>query len=169
WYERQRFLPGVLAVAFSALLIALQCGLLNGLFSITSLPIDESRADLWISAPEVPSVDLARPFPNSWQAYLNKPEIERVECFLEGFAYWDKPPPKGGVELCLIIGSRLGDDALGAVNPLTPRLRSLLSEPGAIVIDESEFERTGIQKVGDTAEINGRRVHVVGTVSGMRS
>ena len=34
WYERQRFLPGVLAVGFSALLIALQCGLLLGLFSI---------------------------------------------------------------------------------------------------------------------------------------
>jgi len=31
WHERQRFLPGVLAVAFSALLIALQIGLLLGL------------------------------------------------------------------------------------------------------------------------------------------
>ena len=28
WYERQRYLPGVLAVGFSALLIALQAGLL---------------------------------------------------------------------------------------------------------------------------------------------
>ena len=65
WYERQRFLPGVLAVGFSALLIALQCGLLLGLFSITSIPIDESRADIWIGHPEVPSVDLGRPVPDS--------------------------------------------------------------------------------------------------------
>ena len=42
WYERQRYLPGVLAVAFSALLIALQCGLLLGLFSITSIPVDRN-------------------------------------------------------------------------------------------------------------------------------
>ena len=53
WHERQRFLPGVLAVAFSALLIALQCGLLLGLFSVTSIPVDRSAADIWIGAPHV--------------------------------------------------------------------------------------------------------------------
>ena len=31
WHDRQRYLPGMLAVAFSAVLIALQCGLLLGL------------------------------------------------------------------------------------------------------------------------------------------
>ena len=50
WYERQRYLPGVLAVAFSALLIALQCGLLLGLFSITSIPVDHTRADIWVGS-----------------------------------------------------------------------------------------------------------------------
>ena len=44
------FLPGVLAVAFSSLLIALQCGLLLGIFSITSIPIDHTRADIWMGA-----------------------------------------------------------------------------------------------------------------------
>src|SRR5438876_278364 len=123
WHERQRFLPGVLAVAFSALLIALQCGLLLGLFSITSLPIDETRADIWVGHPAVASVDLGRPIPEMWQSYLAMPEVERWEVFLQGFAYWDKPT--GGMELCLVIGSRLGEDALGAVNKLEPRHRSL--------------------------------------------
>ena len=70
WYERQRFMPGVLAVAFSALLIALQCGLLLGLFSITSIPIDGSHADIWVGHPEVPSIDLGRPIPEAWMSYL---------------------------------------------------------------------------------------------------
>ena len=61
WHERQRYLPGVLAVAFSALLIALQCGLLLGLFSITSMPIDHTNADIWMGAPAVLSVDLGEP------------------------------------------------------------------------------------------------------------
>src|SRR5438132_14006429 len=91
WFERQRFLPGVLAVAFSALLIALQCGLLLGLFSITSLPIDETRADVWVGHPEVQSVDLGRPIPVSSQTYLNMPEVVQSEVFTEGFAYWDRP------------------------------------------------------------------------------
>src|SRR5271166_3653544 len=91
WYERQRFLPGVLAVAFSALLIALQCGLLLGLFSITSLPIDTTHADVWIGHPEVLSVDLGRPIPERWKAYTALPEVERTEVFIEGFTYWTKP------------------------------------------------------------------------------
>src|SRR5688572_32984770 len=102
WYERARFFPGVLAVAFSALLIALQCGLLLGLFSITSIPIDESNGDVWVGHPKVPSVDLGRPIPEAWQSYLCLPEVERTEPFMEGFAYWEKPA--GGLELCLIIG-----------------------------------------------------------------
>src|ERR1051325_5901056 len=167
WYERQRYLPAVLAVAFSCLLIALQCGLLLGLFSITSIPIDESSADVWVGHPDVPSVDLGIPIPEAWQSYLAMPEVERVEPYLEGFAYWKKPT--GGMELVLIIGTRMGDDAIGAVKQLTPYHRTILSEPGSIVIDEGEFSRLGISKVGDNAEILGKRVRVVGTVSGLRS
>src|SRR4051812_41483897 len=92
WYDRQRYLPGVLAVAFSALLIALQCGLLLGLFSITSIPVDRSRADLWMGAPHVLSVDLGRPIRASNQARLAvQPEVERCELYLQGFGYWSKP------------------------------------------------------------------------------
>src|SRR5581483_2023981 len=58
WHERQRFLPGILATAFSALLIVVQCGLLLGLFAIVSMPIDHSSADVWVGSPQVMSVDL---------------------------------------------------------------------------------------------------------------
>lgn len=167
WYDRQRYLPGVLAVAFSCLLIALQCGLLLGLFSVTSIPIDMSSADIWVTHPKVPSVDLGRPLPEAWMSYLAVPEIERVEPYLEGFGYWDKPT--GGTELILIIGTRLGPESLGAIKQLTPELRMRLGEMGSIVIDESEFPRLGVTKVGDTAEVVGKRVRIVGTVKGLRS
>src|SRR5262245_7876858 len=163
WHERQRFLPGVLAVAFSALLIALQCGLLLGLFSITSIPVDHTRAHVWVGAPAVLSVDLGRPIPESFHSRLaNQPEVETPEVFFQGFAYWAKP--KGGSELCVVIGSRLEDSSLGAVKELTPELRSRLTEPGAIVIDESEVARLGLKGIGDVAEISGRRVRLVGLV-----
>lgn len=167
WHERQRFLPGVLAVAFSALLIALQFGLLLGLFSITSLPIDETRADVWVGHPEVHSVDLGRPIPAAWQSYLAMPEVTQVEPYVQGFSYWTKPT--GGAELCLVIGSRLNEHAMGAVNLLTPEYRSLLTEPGSVIIDDSEFERLGVKKVGDSAEIKGNRVRIVGKVRGYKS
>jgi putative ABC transport system permease protein len=167
WYERQRYLPAVLAVSFSCMLIALQCGLLLGLFSITSIPIDMSRADVWVGHPKVPSVDLGRAIPEAWQSYLALPEVKHYEPYMEGFAYWDKPT--GGMELVLVIGTRLGPNAIGPIKQLTPELRTKLSEPHSVVIDEGEFERLGISKVGDTAEIFGKRVRVVGTVTGLRS
>jgi putative ABC transport system permease protein len=168
WYERQRFLPAVLAVAFSALLIALQTGLLLGLFSITSIPIDEGGADVWVTHPKVPSVDLGRPIPEAWQAYIsNLQEVARTEPLMIGFLYWDKP--KGGMELCLVIGSELRPDALGAVRQLTPEKRMKLFEPFSIIVDKDEFDRLGVEKVGDTAELVGKRVKIVDTVSGLRS
>jgi putative ABC transport system permease protein len=168
WHERQRYLPGVLAVGFSALLIALQCGLLLGLFSITSMPIDRNKADVWMGAPGVLSVDLGRPIR---QGYIGRmavhPEIERCEIYLQGFAYWSKRD--GSTELCMVIGSRLGEDALGAVDKLTPDLRARLTEPGAIVIDESDKSRLGIQDIGDVAEVSGAHVRVVGFTKGLKS
>jgi putative ABC transport system permease protein len=172
WYERSRYLPGVLAVAFSSLLIALQCGLLLGLFSITSLPIDHTHADIWMGAPKVLSVDLGESIRTSINARLeNQPEVARTESFLQGFSYWAKPG--GGRELCMIIGSNLGDNALGRMDQLNPDLRSKLSEPGAVVIDDSDVARLGMKGVGDTAEVVGpkgpRTVKVVGLTHGLRS
>src|SRR5689334_8131693 len=132
WHERQRYLPGVLAVAFSALLIALQCGLLLGLFSITSLPIDHTRADVWVGAPQVLSVDLGRAIRDSYFARVERlPEVERTELYTQGFAYWSKRD--GGTELCMVIGCGLEPDSLGKVKELTPELCVALTETEAIV------------------------------------
>jgi putative ABC transport system permease protein len=169
WHDRQRFLPGVLAVAFSSLLIALQCGLLLGLFSITSIPIDHTRADIWMGAPGVLSVDLGEAIRGSHIGRLArmKDEIEIAEPYVQGFAYWSKP--QGGRELCMVIGSRLSEDSLGAVDELTPELRAALSEDDAIVVDESDLDRLGIKGVGDKAEISNHSVRVVGLTRGLRS
>ncbi len=172
WYERARYLPGVLAVAFSSLLIALQCGLLMGLFAITSIPIDHTHADVWMGAPKVLSVDLGEPIPEGLFARLqNQPEVERTEFYIQGFSYWSKPG--GGRELCMIIGSNLREDSLGRVDELDPDLRSKLSEPGSVVVDESDLGRLGVNGVGDTAEIAGpkgpRAVKIVGLTRGLKS
>jgi putative ABC transport system permease protein len=168
WFDRQRYIPGVLAVGFSALLIALQCGLLLGLFSITSIPVDYTSADVWVGAPEVLSVDLGRPIPQSFLSRVaNQPEVEAVEIYLQGFAYWSKPD--GGTELSLVIGSRLEADSMGAVGKLTPELRARLTEPSSIVVDEGELSRLGIRGIGDVVEISGHHVRVVGLVSGLKS
>ena len=168
WHDRQRFLPGVLAVAFSAVLINLQCGLLLGLFATTSIPIDHTEADVWLSARGVLSVDLGRPFSETNLARLALlGEVEAPEALVLDYSYWFKPD--GTKELCIVIGSRLLGRPLGAARELTSELRARLTEPGAIVVDEAERGRLGINGIGDRAKIADRRVRVVGLVRGLKS
>jgi putative ABC transport system permease protein len=166
--EPRRYLPAVLAVAFSDLLVIVQGGLLLGALSVLSLPIDHSCADVWVASSEVPSIELGHPIPESWRSRLSsEPGLAHTESYLYGFSYWRKP--RGGAEVCCVIGSRLERGALGAVSDLTPGMRALLKEPGAVVVDESELDRLGVSGVGGIAELAGRRVRVVGLLKGVKS
>jgi putative ABC transport system permease protein len=197
WHERGRFLTGVLAVAFSALLITVQNGMLLGVFSIMSIPVDHAArgfkageaVDVWVGHPAVLSVDLGQPIPEEWMLRLaRQPELDRVEVSVISFGSWTRPfnqvrqwqrrrgqeersSHAGGSEACTIIGTRLSDGSVGFVRELSdrPDLRARLLEPGAIVVDLSERERLGLERVGDIALINGRRVRLVGWVQGVKA
>jgi len=65
-------------------LIALQFGLLFGLLSVTSLPIDFSHADLWVGSKEVLSVDLGRPIDSNFIGRLTTEGVEAVEEYYPG-------------------------------------------------------------------------------------
>src|SRR5215510_4772925 len=118
WHERSRYASGVLAVTFSAVLIALQCGLLLGLFKITSIPIDNTTADLWIGSTSVPSVDLGKPIPEWYITRVSGlPGVSMPERYIANFANFTKPV--GGTELCFLLASNLDDGAAGAAVVLT--------------------------------------------------
>src|SRR5437763_16525698 len=92
WYDRQRYLPGVLAVAFSALLIALQWGMLLGMFTFASLPIDRAQAHIWLGGPNVQTADLGRPISERLLTRLaNQPEVEQAEVYLQQRNHWIRP------------------------------------------------------------------------------
>ena len=129
WRERKRFLPGIIAVVFSTVLILFEGGLLVGQFSLTSIPIDHTSADVWVGHPKNLSVDLGRPSPERWMNLVaSQPEVDRVEGYI--IRLFMLEPPHGNTGLCTVVGSSLEDNAIGAVRELTPELRRLLSEPG---------------------------------------
>jgi putative ABC transport system permease protein len=168
WREPRRYLPAVLAVAFSDVLITVQVGLLLGALAVLALPIDHSEAQVWVASPQVLSIELGHPIPESWRSRLASiPEVIETEPYLYGFSYWRKP--LGGSEVCCVIGSRLEEGALGAISDLTAEMRTRMTEPGAVVVDQTELERLGVSGVGDVAEMAGRRVRVVGLLQGLKS
>lgn len=172
WFERQRYASGVLAVTFSAVLIALQCGLLLGLFKITSIPIDNASGGtdrvVWVGSTAVPSVDLGKPIPTSFVTRVaGRPGVGMPEPYIANFANFTKPT--GGTELCFLLGTPLDSDSAAAAKLLTPEMRAALSEPFTIVVDESDVDRLKLDRTDAKPKINGKEVTVVGTVKGLRS
>jgi putative ABC transport system permease protein len=152
------------------MLVASQSGLVLGILSYTSMPIDRSGAHLWVMNRDVETFLHSHPMREAWLLRLaGDPGVERVEVYLYGLASWHKPG-QGSSDTCCVIGSRLEEGALGAVSDLTPAMRSALSEPGAVVVDRSDLGRLGLSRgVGEVAEVAGRRVRVVGLVKGFVS
>src|SRR5690606_6887218 len=79
--------------------------------------------------------------------------------------------PPSPPEVVTVVGAKLGPNSLGAIEYLRdhPELMARLSEPFAVAVDEKDIGRLGISRIGERAEITGRRVRVVGTVKGYPS
>lgn len=168
WFERKRYLPGVMAVAFSALLTAFQVGIVDGLMSMVSFPIDISPAEVWVTSSNAPSVDLGVPINDNWRNRLwVLPEITAIDQYIQDFSEWKNP--YGGTFIVIIAGCNLKDDSIGPVTELSATQRKLLTETGAVIINYQDRGRLGIEKVGETAEIAGQEVQVVGFTYNMGS
>jgi putative ABC transport system permease protein len=163
WHERNRYLPGVIAVTFSALIVFVPTGVLLGLFNLTSAPIDCAAAQLWIGHPAVRSVDLPRPIPARWLARLYRhPGVEWAETYVLALILLDDVAHRTS-ETCTIIGTRLGPTSLGlpADGRLADGVREALATPGAFAADPQD--RLGL-RTGDYAEVLGQRMWLAGPV-----
>lgn len=166
-YEWRRFLPAVMAVTFAGLLVLVQLGLLLGMFGTVSIMVDQSTADLWMGYRNLPSVDFGRDIPMLHDSQLReRAEVRQVEHMQ--FSGGDWRTPSGTVLSAFVIGVDTRPDALGMARMLTREQRALLDEPDAILIGEADVGKleTG---VGETAEIAGKRVRVVGVLGNLRA
>jgi putative ABC transport system permease protein len=166
WHEKARYLSGVGAVTFSAVLMALQFGLLLGLFTISSIPVDHTDPqNVWIGSKGVQAVDLGQPIPISYLGRIGEhPGVAAAEPYIANFANFQKPD--GGTDLCFLLG-HFG--SAGNLDVLSAEQRTALTEPFAIIMDDSDMRRMGMTEVNQIAKINGREVRLVGSVKGLKS
>jgi len=165
-YDWRRFLPAVVAVAFSGLLVLMQAAIILGIFSLSSLYVTRSDADLWIGFPGVQSLDLGRPIAPRAELFVwMNPHVRRVERFLWGSGEW-RTPARGIVNV-YIVGVDTSADAMALSDVLPADLRAAIATPDTVVVDEADLHKLQVE-VGGVAEINGRRVQVVGVTRGLR-
>lgn len=167
-HEWRRFLPAVVAVAFSGLLLLVQAALVLGIFGSAAVYIDASRGELWVGHPNTPTVEQGRPLPLDTEVWLRlDPAVERVEAFNWMEGDWRSRAELGAITL-YVSGVDTSAHALLFSRVLPAPLRARLDQPDSVIVDESDLGKLGVA-VGDRPRINGRTVQVVGTMSGLRT
>lgn len=166
-YEWRRFAPAIFAVGFSGILLVVQAALAVGIFSTVAVYIDKSDAELWVGFPGTKSIDQGRYISNRVESLIRMhPEVERTESFSWGGGVWRSRPGQGDQGVVLAgIDTRVG--SLTFARAVSPELRERLKIPGSVLVDVADKKKLRIE-VGSSAEINGKRVNVVGFTQGLR-
>lgn len=167
-YEWRKFLPAALAVAFSGCLLLMQAALMFGIFDSASVYIRKSTADLWAGYPGTQSIELGRPIPRDTEvALLMDRDVARVEPFQWLDGDWRGPVERGSVSV-FISGIDPGPEGLMFAQAIPPAQRQKLFEPGAVIVDQADLAKLGIE-IGGIAKLNGKQVRVVGATPGLRA
>jgi putative ABC transport system permease protein len=166
-YDWRRFVPAIMAVGFAGLLLAVQAALVLGIFGSAAVYVKTSSADLWAGHPGTQSVNFGSAIgPDIATRLRIDPDVKQVEPYLWVDGEWRSSPHGGGVAV-YVSGIETRPDGLLFDRLLTPAQRRLLDEPGAVIVDRAEIGQLDPGPNG-SASINGQRVHIVATVSGLR-
>lgn len=168
-HEWRRFLPAMLAVAFSGLLLLVQAALVLGIFGSAAVFVDRSGGDLWVGNPGTQSLELGRPVPLDTEIWLRlDPAVARVEAFRWVDGDWRSAAGgQGGVSVTVSgIDTRAGSMMFDRA--LSPEQRALLAEPDTVIVDRADLDKLGVA-TGGRARINGRQVRVIATATGLRA
>jgi putative ABC transport system permease protein len=166
-YDRLRFVATVVGIVFSIVLVTVQLGLYLGFGRMVTTMIDHASADLWIMPAgtkcfEDPSLLDER---KRFQALSINGVAQAIPVVI-GFADWKIPA--GGTTPVFVVGSDLRAGGLLPWNVIEGSIEAL-SIPGAIAVDQSYFERFGINGIGASAEIREHKVEVRAVTKGIRS
>ena len=168
WREWPRFFPAILAVCFAGVLLFIQAALVLGIFGSAAVYVTASSADIWLGYPGTQSVNLGRGISYDLEMLLRtNDQISHVEPLIWVDADWRSNSSLGGVSV-YVIGMNSNEDGVIFDKVLPAKLRPLLREPGAVIVDRADLDTLGIH-VGDYAWIEGQRVHVVATSVGLRA
>ena len=166
-HDRVRFLITVSGVAFAVTLVFVQVGLFEGLLDNASITIEQTTADLWVTARNTPNVDFSNAFSETLvQRVRSIPGVARADNLIVWFG--EVSLPTGVKENAVIY-------ALEDFTPWNIPWRVLegnmrdLRRGKFVMIDESAVKRFGPFTVGEFREIMGQRLKIIGRTREARS
>jgi putative ABC transport system permease protein len=166
-HDRVRLGVTLTGIVFALVLVLVQFGLFLGFLDTTANIVASSKADLWITAPGIPHVNGATPFPeNRRYRALSVDGVAKAEKYNIQFVNWKLPG--GSQEAVQIVGFDLESGLGGPWNLTAGSVEDLRGED-TVIVDELYKEKLGVTGIGHVAEIQGKRARVVGFTRAIRS
>ncbi len=167
FHDKVRLAVTLTGIVFAVVLIVVELGLFVGFTVTTSNLIDHAGADLWVSSPKVPYVEMGVPFS---ERKLNQvravPGVADAQKLISQWTQWKLHD--GAQESVQIIGFN-PDSPLGQPWNLVEGRVEDLKDPDAVILDELYKQKLGVNHVGEVFEMRGHRARVVGFTRGIRS
>jgi putative ABC transport system permease protein len=166
-HDKVRFAVTVTGIVFAVVLIVVELGLFVGFTTTTSSLIDQSGADLWVTGAHVPYIEQSVPFTErKLSVVLAAPGVASATKYITRFSDWRRPD--GGHESVQVVGVNLSSGLGEPWNVVAGSLDDL-RQSDAVFVDEIYRAKLGVDRIGQIAEIRGRRARVVGFTRGLRA
>lgn len=170
WLRRQwcQFVPAMLAVAFSCLMLLVLAALVLGIFGSAAVYVNASSGQLWAGSAGTQSINFGQPLDVDVESRLAAhPNVAVVEPYYWVEGNWRNRAGAGRALSVFVSGIAVQARGLMFSSLLTSDMREALRAPGAVIVDTSDLNALGVG-VGGLAWINGVPVTVVDTVPGLR-
>jgi putative ABC transport system permease protein len=162
-----RFLVAQAGIMFAVGLVTIQTGLQYGFARSSSLLIDKSKADIWVSSKNMVHLGLTLqiPYERVSQAQ-NVAGVDRAEAFIVRGQLWRDP--EDNIASATLIGLEPEGQLFSLWNITQGRL-SDLKQPYSIIVDEASLTGLNVKRVGDTGKLNHLNAKVVGLTKETKS
>lgn len=166
-YDKVRSLITLVGIVFAVGLIFAQMGIYLGLMATSSVIIDHTPGDIWVTSQNNKNFDFSQPFPEYiYDHVLSTEGVQSAEKLIVAWGLIKQQ--QGGTEQVEIIGFN-PDSGIGGPWKMKEGDPGAVKNGNFIIVDESAKQRLGDIRVGDYRDILFRRLQIVGISEDVRS
>jgi len=166
-HDRVSLIVTLVGIVFSVVLMAIQIGLYYGSQQVITGMIDHSGAQLWIVPIGAQSFDDSALLQGGEKyAALSRPGVAAAIDLGVQTMGWKRGD--GAQQVVVVVGTDPSDQGLAAWN-LVDGTANDIYKPNGIIADRAYLPDLQLKGVGDSGEINGQKVVLVGVTDHIRS
>jgi putative ABC transport system permease protein len=167
FHDKIRFVVAQAGITLAVVLITIQIGVYLAFLANTSVLIDHTEADIWVTARGLENFDFGRPFSEKKLYEVREvPGVLWADKYMLAFGYWKTPT--GSQEMVQMVGFN-PETLVGAPWDIVRGNPQDVKYFNSVFYDQAETNRLGDLPIGAETEINNRRVRVVGITRGAKS